>query len=151
MKQCSKCKEEKEVTEFFKNRARHDGLENYCKICSGKKRVAYRANNKEKCSEAYKDYASRNKERIKAKASRQYKATRTDYVSVYELPCGYVGVTNNLHTRMKNHRNVHNRITEGYIVLAQCPTREEALDLEALYQTITKQKVDNEGRLRPIL
>ena len=113
--------------------------------------MAYRADNKEKCSAAYKDYASRNKELIKAKHRREYKATRTDYVSVYELPCGYVGVTNNPHTRMKNHRNVHNRITEGYIVLAQCPTREEALDLEALYQLTSNQKVDNEGRLRHIL
>ena len=33
-KKCSNCKEFKSVTEFYKNKARKDGLENYCKVCA---------------------------------------------------------------------------------------------------------------------
>lgn len=32
-KRCSRCKQEKHVALFCKNRAQHDGLENYCKSC----------------------------------------------------------------------------------------------------------------------
>jgi len=30
---CSKCKEEKSVNDFYKNKYREDGLHHYCKIC----------------------------------------------------------------------------------------------------------------------
>ena len=33
VKKCIKCKEEKEETEFYKDRARKDGLTRYCKVC----------------------------------------------------------------------------------------------------------------------
>ena len=32
-KHCARCKTTKPVGEFFKNRARHDGLSGYCKVC----------------------------------------------------------------------------------------------------------------------
>ena len=41
-KVCTKCKVEKELTEFGKNRIRKDGLQRYCKIC---KRIADRKYN----------------------------------------------------------------------------------------------------------
>lgn len=34
MKWCPKCETEKPVSEFFKNRARRDGLSGYCKTCN---------------------------------------------------------------------------------------------------------------------
>ena len=34
MKTCSKCKESKELGEFYKNRSKQDGLSCYCKICA---------------------------------------------------------------------------------------------------------------------
>ena len=40
MKLCHKCKEEKQETEFFKNRVRKDGLANYCKTCMSAYRKA---------------------------------------------------------------------------------------------------------------
>ena len=34
MKRCSKCKEEKTLLEFHKNRSTKSGLSNYCKVCN---------------------------------------------------------------------------------------------------------------------
>lgn len=33
MKQCRKCGEEKDLSEFFKDRSRKDGLQSWCKAC----------------------------------------------------------------------------------------------------------------------
>lgn len=34
MKTCSRCKETKDRSDFFKNKAKKDGLSYYCKVCS---------------------------------------------------------------------------------------------------------------------
>ena len=40
-KTCSKCKKEKDLSDFNKNRSRRDGLSIYCRICDRKKVNAY--------------------------------------------------------------------------------------------------------------
>jgi hypothetical protein len=51
MKICSKCKKEKQCSDFYKNKARYDGFCNYCKECDKKKPV-----NKEKARARYKKW-----------------------------------------------------------------------------------------------
>lgn len=41
MKQCQKCKESKDLSEFHKNKRRKDGLQHYCKDCMRIKNRAY--------------------------------------------------------------------------------------------------------------
>jgi hypothetical protein len=41
MKQCSKCKETKPTTEFYKNRSRRDGLQGRCRDCCNASAAAY--------------------------------------------------------------------------------------------------------------
>ena len=48
MKTCSKCKAEKESSEFGKRKLAKDGLQSCCKPCSNETNKAYRKNNKEK-------------------------------------------------------------------------------------------------------
>ena len=62
MKTCSKCKEEKPFSEFYKNRKRKYGLHNHCKSCH----KAYRETNKDKRKEYFKAYREANKNKIKA-------------------------------------------------------------------------------------
>jgi len=52
MKQCNKCKEFKELTEFYKDKSRKDGLQCYCNSC---KRICQKENPQDpiKCRSDY--------------------------------------------------------------------------------------------------
>ncbi len=72
MKLCGKCKEEKEYIYFHKNRARHDGLCNYCKECSKKKPI-----NKEKAKARYLKW--KNSEKGTEYFKEYYKSRKEEY------------------------------------------------------------------------
>jgi hypothetical protein len=72
---CTKCKEEKETSEFGKDKSRKDGLNLICKHCIHKYYIEnkdyiknnskeYRKNNKESIAEYKKEYQQKNKESI---------------------------------------------------------------------------------------
>lgn len=58
MKKCTKCKNEKLLTDFNKNKKRKDGYNNICRICSNQKSRDYYFENKEEHS---KNVSQRNK------------------------------------------------------------------------------------------
>lgn len=60
MKQCSKCKEPKKLSEFHKDKTHKDGFKTVCKLCSKK----YLDENKEAKSKVKKKYYEKNKEEI---------------------------------------------------------------------------------------
>jgi predicted GIY-YIG superfamily endonuclease len=68
---------------------------------------------------------------------------------VYKLICGYIGQTGGLKRRMCEHKNRYNRNVENHTILAICYTKQEALDLEALYQSLsdTYESMDNKKRI----
>lgn len=82
MKKCSKCKIEKEFSEFCKSKNRPDGLHYYCKLCVKKDKIQptkeyyaeYRKKNKEKIKESHSKYKKTEKGKITN--SRQYKKYR---------------------------------------------------------------------------
>ena len=45
-KWCYKCKQELSLSSFYKNKGRHDGLQNYCKFCSNIRRKEYYEDNR---------------------------------------------------------------------------------------------------------
>jgi len=61
-KKCSKCKVEKELTEFSKDKVNKNGLQSYCKKCSSKYKKEYRKNNLEKIRKDYKNYCKESKD-----------------------------------------------------------------------------------------
>ena len=71
MKKCSKCKIEKELIDFNKNKSHKDGCQNHCKICIKE----YKIQNKEINKEYKKQYYLKNKEKNKERdneRSKQY-------------------------------------------------------------------------------
>ena len=62
---CSKCKIEKEVCEFYKNKSTFDGKRPECKSCSNKLSTLYNQKNKEKINVIKKKYVDNNKEKVK--------------------------------------------------------------------------------------
>jgi len=72
-KKCSRCGIEKNIVEFGKDKKTKDGLNRWCRYCSGRLSREYKCKNKEKVAQYAKTYRLKNKEK-----TRQY---RKQYVS----------------------------------------------------------------------
>ena len=82
MKKCTKCKIEKELTEFNKKKEAKDGLIGYCKYCLKEYRKKYYQANKERI----KEYQKANKEHIKEQVKEYYQANKEridEYIKEY--------------------------------------------------------------------
>ena len=69
MKICSKCKIEKDESEFNKEKTRKDGLGIYCRICARERNAKYRNENPEKEKKKSANYYLENKEIISEKTA----------------------------------------------------------------------------------
>ena len=89
VKTCTKCKVEKDVVEFHKNKYKKDGLKSECKYCQKE----YREANKELIKERKKKYYKANKEKIKAykEATREHRnewrKQKRSKDTLYKLKC----------------------------------------------------------------
>jgi hypothetical protein len=79
MKKCSKCKEEKKLTEFSKDKRKKDGLRYNCKSCLKE----YRQANKEKRKEYDKEYYQANKKRLN-KRNKEYNKANKEKINQYK-------------------------------------------------------------------
>lgn len=61
MKKCNKCGEEKEITEFFKDKGFKDGHASICKKCKEAKTYEWRAKNKDKYNADMRKYNAAHK------------------------------------------------------------------------------------------
>ena len=64
-KRCTKCKEEKSLDGFHKNKATKDGLQYICKICDKNKMKKYKSTHKKETKEYYGKYYQNKKEETK--------------------------------------------------------------------------------------
>ena len=72
MKKCTKCKVEKEITEFSKDKTRKDGVYSSCKLCNKE----YYKENKNKIIEQKKEYLKENKDKINKRQKEYIKNRR---------------------------------------------------------------------------
>jgi len=63
VKQCSKCKVEKELTEFHKHKSHADGLNSWCVACKSERRRKYYEANKEKILDKQREYNEANRDK----------------------------------------------------------------------------------------
>ncbi len=78
MKVCYKCKVEKDVALFGKNRTRRNGLASECRDCKKKANSKYRADNKDKIKEYQLKHYKNNKDKI-AEYNKNNKDKIADY------------------------------------------------------------------------
>ena len=76
MKKCSRCKVEKELTEFHKKKTTKDGLSNSCKSCVKEYSKKHYQANKEYRKEQIKEYRKNNKENVKEYKKKHYQANK---------------------------------------------------------------------------
>ena len=97
--------------------------------------------NKEKAREYYKKYNEANKEKNSIRFKEWSDNEKIEESIVYQLPNynrygykSYVGVTSNPSKRRRDHKHLGNNI-EGFVILGEYKTREEALKIEANYHS----------------
>ena len=77
-KRCTKCKQEKIRTEFYKNKSKKDGLYSQCKSCARKAKRKYRKANPEKIressSKSCRKYRKAHPEKIREKGKKYREA-----------------------------------------------------------------------------
>lgn len=66
LKKCSKCKQIKLTTEFYRNKNKKSGLEGSCKTCVKAAAISYRKSNLEKATAREKRYRKNNPEKVAA-------------------------------------------------------------------------------------
>ena len=76
MKKCTKCKVEKELTEFGKRKTTKDGLECACKSCKKEYDKEHYQSNKKHIKERIKEYYQANKEHHKEYNKEHYQANK---------------------------------------------------------------------------
>jgi hypothetical protein len=100
MKKCYKCKEEKPLVEFSKDKSKKDGLNSSCKTCSKVMvqkyykenldkikvtRKSYNESNKDKIKVYWENYYKVNKETLQEKAREWYKENKEEYSEYRKL------------------------------------------------------------------
>ena len=79
MKKCSTCKEDKELSEFHKNKSREDGLSHRCKHCARESVRKHYIKNRERVLEYKKIYFKENIDKIRER-KRRYRENNADKV-----------------------------------------------------------------------
>lgn len=78
-KRCTKCKEPKELEEFYRHKARRDGRSGWCKVCS----KAYKRENLEKATAISRKWRKENPEKFRnTRLKRDYGITFDEYTKM---------------------------------------------------------------------
>lgn len=94
MKTCTKCSEEKPVSEYQRNRSRRDGLQSQCRACMAAhyaanrvriraQRAEHRAANRERIAAYKAEYRDANRDRLAAYAA-AYQAVNAERIAAYK-------------------------------------------------------------------
>jgi hypothetical protein len=99
LKECSRCRKTKPVSEFSKNKTTSDGLRGLCRVCDSARARKYYQANRESLLKKDKEYRAANKEHIAKKKSQYYRDNR-EYILksnkkyFQKLPAGVYKIEN---------------------------------------------------------
>ena len=79
---CSKCKEEKDICEFYNNKSTFDKKRPECKLCSNKQSMSYNQKNKGNLKNIKEKYVINNKEKVK-ESKKKWFDKNLDYKKEY--------------------------------------------------------------------
>jgi hypothetical protein len=105
MKTCSKCKQEKASTEFYKNKTKIDGLSSYCKLC----RKEVDSHSRKNRPEYIKNWVKNNIEKHKEYVAKVHTSINPGIYKVTCLVTGnfYIGQSITPYRRKAQHFTIH--------------------------------------------
>lgn len=83
-KRCTKCGEEKPLSEFYRNKTKKDGRNPFCKPCANKCHSVYRENNKDTLKEYLRDYREKNYSRLQRYSADRYVSKKQEIIKYRE-------------------------------------------------------------------
>jgi len=128
---CSKCKEEKNICEFSKDKTRKDGYYLNCKQCEKIRLKLFRSNNPEKMKEKYKKDKLKNPDYIK-----EWHKKNPNYNSEYEKK------RRETDTIFYLRKKVRNRIRDYFRYKTKTTIEYLGCEIELLKEHLEKQFVD---------
>lgn len=133
-KECSKCSETKEYTEFHKQVSSKDGFRPTCKDC---RKLKYNSNRAQVIARVQK-YYEKNKDRIRERTKEWYNNRKVFGVYKAYYPSGiYIG-SGNLTCRINNHLSGNSRIAKTL--------QERALRVDTLLLCGEQECLNNENK-----
>ena len=141
MKRCTKCKKEKNYSDFSKNKNTEDGLSYRCKLCDKEYRIVnknkisicnkvYREGNREKTLKYSKNYYRNNKIKMNEQ-TKQYRINNKEKTSEYN----------------KTYRKNNKKKLAKYIKQYQKDNKEELADYIKQYYLNNKKHLDKKSKL----
>jgi len=106
---CSKCNEEKDICEFYKNKDSPDGLRSNCKVCQNKNSTNWRKNNPESHKIILKNFI-KNNPGISYEYSKKWKNKNIDRIRNYSRK--YIKERYNQDVLFKIKTNYRNRLKD---------------------------------------
>ncbi len=142
MKKCTKCKIEKPLTEFYKDKNSKDGYGFYCKSCKNEWYNEWYKSNKESRAEYYqlnKEYLTRGHQKYRSSKKEYYKEYNKNYFqSNKEI----------IYKRRKEYRNNHPHIHRWRMLLwntLNSPKQDSTQKLLGYSATQLKEHLDKHG------
>lgn len=86
--------------------------------------------NRERIAASTNKWQSANKDKLASYAKKRYQSLSHSPVVYLIVKENYVGVTKNLKSRLNFHKNKSKRDISEVIILCECKTRKEALEIE---------------------
>jgi len=124
---CSKCKIEKEVCEFYNNKATYDGKRPECKLCTNKQSILYNKKNKDKVDKIKQKYVDNNRTKVKL-SKKEWFNKNPEYMKEY-----YINNANYIKEKNKKH----------YII-----NREKRIEYSSKYAKDNKSDINKKRGIR---
>ena len=103
MKACTKCREVKPLSAFYRNASHEDGLTSACKLCEIERHREYREANRDRLAEQKREYREANRDRLAEQDREYYEANRDRIV---ERQCEYHEYISTQINRIRRRDNV---------------------------------------------
>ncbi len=133
MKQCKKCNEIKDYSEYYMTRNYYEPT---CKPCKRKSSIEYKDKIRDKVRADAKVYYSKNREAHILRSINYQQKHIEDKVSVYHIPeYNYIGITNRPYNRESWHRS-SGKIFDKLVILHQFDNRVDAENKELEYHNM---------------